>query len=375
MISILVTARASWAKLSPVVRELVKLQANIEIVACASAVLEKFGRVSRFSRQEFPQIPLTELYTVMEGTRPVTIAKDSGILLQSLADHYAQVNPALVLICADRYETHAAIMAACYQGIPVAHLQGGERTGTLDDVVRNANTVLSTWHFPATSLSALRVNALTGGAWDHIFMHGCPSIDVALESLAEPPVGSAELSGSGADISPHYRFAFVLQHPDICEWTDAFEQMTTTLKACRNARIPIILQWPNTDTGSDLTSKAIRVFRDRHPEVSLKTIPNFPPHRFLRLLSQASVLVGNSSAFIREASYLGVPAVNIGDRQHGREYAANVTHCGYDCTQIENAIVAQLTQKHYPRSLLYGDGHAGPRIAQQLVKLALAQEP
>ena len=368
MISVLVSARASWAKLSPIVRELVRLQANIEIVACASAVLEKFGRVSRFITQEYPTVPLTELYTVMEGTRPVTIAKDAGILLQSLADHYARTHPTLVLVCADRYETHAAVMAACYQNIPVAHLQGGERTGTLDDVVRNANTVLSTWHFPATKLSALRVNALTG-AWDQIFMYGCPSIDLAREALAEPPVGADELSGSGAYISPQYRFAFVLQHPDINSWTDAFGQMTTTLNACRDAHIPIIIQWPNTDTGSDLTSKAIRVFRDKNPGTSIRTIPNLPPTRFLRLLSQASVLVGNSSAFIREASYLGVPAVIVGDRQRGRERGPSVIEVAYPESLLTQMILAQVEAKTYPSSLLYGDGSAGPRIAQTLVEL------
>jgi UDP-N-acetylglucosamine 2-epimerase len=142
------------------------------------------------------------------------------------------------------------------------------------------------------------------------------------------------------------------------------------LQALEASNRPVLLQWPNADAGSDAIQKAIRQFRNFHPSFPLRTIPNLAPDRFLRLLAQCSVLVGNSSSGIREASFLGVPVVNIGQRQAGRERAQNVIDVDYSEEEIRQAIGRQLEHGKYPSSRLYGDGTAGSRIASKLLELA-----
>ena len=132
--------------------------------------------------------------------------------------------------------------------------------------------------------------------------------------------------------------------------------------------------WPNVDAGSDGTSKGIRVFRERHHDVHLHFFRNMLPEDFLRLLLQCSCIVGNSSVAIRECSFLGVPAVNIGTRQQGRERGANVIDVDYDRTQIAAAIEQHLKRGPLARDTRYGDGGAGARIADLLATLDIGIE-
>jgi UDP-N-acetylglucosamine 2-epimerase len=120
--------------------------------------------------------------------------------------------------------------------------------------------------------------------------------------------------------------------------------------------------WPGQDAGAGIASKALRAWQGR-----VHTVRSLPPSRFLRLLTQAACLIGNSSAGIREASYLGVPVVNIGTRQHGRERGPNVIDVPHDAVKIANALSWQIAHGPYPSSSLYGKGNAGQRIAEVLV--------
>jgi UDP-N-acetylglucosamine 2-epimerase len=130
--------------------------------------------------------------------------------------------------------------------------------------------------------------------------------------------------------------------------------------------LPVIAFWPGQDAGSESMAKVYRQWREARPSHSLRIVRNLPPVRFLTLLTQSACLVGNSSAGIRECSYLGVPVVNIGRRQWGRERAANVRDV-QDLAQLEGAVTAQIGRGRYPRSLLYGDGQAAARIAEVIL--------
>jgi UDP-N-acetylglucosamine 2-epimerase len=152
----------------------------------------------------------------------------------------------------------------------------------------------------------------------------------------------------------------VLQHPDTRTAADAEHEMTETLAGCAQIGLPMVVFWPGQDAGMAGMSKAIRTWR------GLRTVRNLPPARFLKLLTQASVLVGNSSAGFRECSYLGVPVVNVGRRQEGRERARNVVDVPCEREAIHQAIQQQVTHGPYASSALYGDGRAGPRVAEVL---------
>ena len=356
-VCVVVTARPSWAKLQPICAAL-KARADVElqIVACASALLERYGNVSQVI--EAQGYDITErVWSTYEGANLLTSAKETGALAADLASTLQRLRPAVVLVCADRHEVLGAAQAASYSHVPLAHLQGGERSGSIDDKVRDSITALADIHFPSTQLAAYRVYSMTGS--DRVYHVGCPSIDVAKQAMTEPPVTVEELGGAGAPIDLSKPFGVVLQHPVTSEADQAYEQMRATLGAWP-ASVPGIVFWPGQDAGADGASKAIREHQGY-----FHTVRNLPPNRFLRLLGQCAVIVGNSSASVRECAYLGTPAVVIGTRQHGRECASNVVRVGHEA-QITSAIQRQVAHGKYPSSDKYGSGDAGQKIAEVL---------
>lgn len=359
-LAIVLTARPSYSKLRPVIKECVARGLLPSIYVSNGALLHRFGSVIDQVRQDFPNLPIYPIYAEFDGYTLETSGKSTAALLSSLSDAFSWHKPSVVLVNHDRREVLAAAMAAAYQNIPVAHIGGGERSGNIDDRVRDAITCLSTYHFPATVQATQRVNTMMG--WSVIAPYGCPSIDVAREALIEPPVTAFELGGVGPTVDPSRPFLLILQHPHTKEPEEAFRQQMTTLNAAKSTKIPTIVMWPGMDAGAEGAAKAIRLHQgDFH---SIRTLP---PNRFLRLMSQAACLVGNSSAGIRESGYLGTPVVNIGNRQQGRECGNNVLTVPHDFEEIRKGIGAQCAAigDYFPISL-YGDGHAAKRIAERL---------
>ena len=356
-VAVILTARPSWAKLEPVCRALqARPDVELQIIACASALLERYGRVVEVVRSQGYEIA-AECWSTYEGATLLTSAKETGALLTELGSVLSRLQPDVAVVCADRHEVLAAAQAVSYLHIPLVHLQGGERTGSIDDRVRDSITALADYHCVATERAHFRVYGLTGAA-GRIWNTGCPSIDVATEAQAQPPVTVAELGGAGAAIDLDQPFVVVLQHPVTSEADQAGAQMVDTLDGCCTHVPQVVVFWPGQDAGADAMSKAIR-----EAQGAVHTVRSLPPARFLRLLTQARVLIGNSSAGIRECSYLGVPVVNIGTRQHGRERGPNVIDVPHEAGAIGRAIAQQLQQGPSPSSTLYGTGTAGAQIA------------
>lgn len=354
-IAIVVTARPSWTKLSSLCAALKQRpDVELQIVACASALLERYGRVVDVIEQEGYAIA-AECWSTLEGENLVTAVRETGVLCTSLADVLHRVRPDIGVVVADRHEVLAAAQAVAYLHIPLVHLQGGERTGSIDDKVRDSITQLADYHFVCTTRAAMRVYALTGSP-DRIWALGCPSIDLAKQALSDPPVTAEELGGAGAPIDLSQPFLVVLQHPVTNEADEAGAQMRITLEATREQQRLVL--WSGQDAGSGAMAKAIRM------ESGIHTLRNLPPKRFLRLMAQCAAIVGNSSASVRECSFIGTPAVLIGTRQHGREIAQNVIRVPHEAVQIRAAIKQQIAHGRYPSSHLYGSGHAGARIAE-----------
>jgi UDP-hydrolysing UDP-N-acetyl-D-glucosamine 2-epimerase len=268
---------------------------------------------------------------------------------------FAEEQPDLVVVIADRHETLAISLAAAYQHIPLAHIQGGEHTGSIDDKVRHANSMLADYHFPATTEAAhtLRQMGVRGG----IYMLGCPSIDLAAQ----------------AEFDPQWeRHLVVLQHPVTDEAASAAAQIDETFAAITAPEFTsrnVLWLWPGQDAGSDALAKRLREHREHDDTGGIEFRRHLPASQFLSVLRSASVLVGNSSAGIREASYLGCPTVNIGTRQRGRERAGNVIDVTHDRYAIRSAITRQLDHGRYQGSPLYGEGRSGEAIARHLVAL------
>lgn len=365
VIAVVVTARPSYAKCKTIIQGLLDKGAYPHVIACASALLERYGKVVDVIRKDFPQVALTEVWSTLEGANLITSAKETGTLLCELASILSRLRPDAVVAIADRHEVLAAAQAAAYQHIRLVHIQGGERTGSIDDRVRDSITQLSDLHLVATKRAALRVYGLTG-EHDSVIVTGCPSIDIAKAAKDEAPVTAQELGGSGPQLDLSFPFVTVLQHP-VTNEPESGAQMEATLEAISRINLPRLVFWPGEDAGQEPAAKAIRVWKERRPDLAIHTVRNLPPSRFLKLLTQSAVLAGNSSCGIRECSYLGVPVVNIGTRQQGRERARNVLDVfDHDPVSIQAAIEEQIAHGPYVGSTLYGQGDAGERIAEVL---------
>ncbi len=338
---------------------------ELQLVVSASALLYRFGNVIEIIRRDGFE-PNATVYLVVEGENPTTMAKSTGLAIVELATIFGNLQPDLVLTVADRYETIATAIAASYMNIPVAHTQGGEVTGSIDESVRHAVTKLSHLHFPATRQSAQNLIRM-GEDPDTVFFTGCPSLDIvaALDlTLSEDVLQRYGGTGNRLDISKPY--LVVLQHPVTTEYGQGFHQVNETLKAIMSVGMQAIWLWPNVDAGSDDVSKGLRMFRERHQPNNLMFYRNFAVEDYARLINSAACIVGNSSSAIREGAFLGVPAVNIGSRQQGREHGPNVLHADYEASSIQTAIHKQVVHGKYQPSALFGDGTAGKQITEIL---------
>lgn len=313
---------------------------------------------------------------VLEGENPITMAKTTGIGLLELPTIFNELKPDIVLTVADRYETISTAIAASYMNIPVAHIQGGEITGSIDEKVRHAVTKIANFHFVANKKSAERVIKM-GEDPKTVYTTGCPSIDIACEILKNPEMGFdffEKYGGVGPSFDLKNFYLVVMQHPVTTEYEEAFGQISKTLMAIYELNLPTVWFWPNVDAGADKVSKGIRIFREKYNPNFIHFFKNMAPEDFLRLIYNSKCLIGNSSVGIRESSYLGIPVVNIGDRQSGRDRGSNVIDVNYDKAEINKAIKKQMKNGRYPSENIYGDGKAGNCIAKILSEIELKIE-
>lgn len=373
-ICIVVNSRANYGRIKSVLRA-VRAHPNLELqlLVGASAMLYRFGRAIDVIRADGFE-PTAVIHSIVEGETPTTMAKSTGLGIIELASQFENIRPDVVLTVADRFETVATAIAASYMNIPLAHTQGGEVTGSIDESVRHAVTKLSHIHFPSTERARdflLRM----GEQPETVHFTGCPAMDIVNDVPKRPRAALAELfaryAGVGATLDPLQPYIVVLQHPVTTEYGEGFNQIRETLSAIAALRIQTIWLWPNVDAGSDDVSKGIRMFRERHNPDYIHFYRNFSPEDYVWLIRESACLVGNSSSGLREAAFLGLPSVNIGTRQSGRERAPNVADVGYNADEIRRAIEHQLAHGRYEPSTMFGDGQAGERIAALLAEVPL----
>jgi UDP-hydrolysing UDP-N-acetyl-D-glucosamine 2-epimerase len=374
-ICVVITARPSYSRIKTVLRAIQDHpDLELQLVVTGSALLDKYGSViDVITADGFKAC--AHVHMLVEGESLLTSAKSTGLGIMELATTFHTLKPDAVLSIADRYETIATAIAGAYQNIPVVHVQGGEVTGSIDEKVRHAVTKLSDLHLVSNQQAADRVLKM-GEERESVHITGCPSIDLAAAIRSEPGHldRSQQIKGVGADVDLREPYLVVMQHPVTYEWQAAQRQMETTLDAVSALQLPTLWFWPNVDAGSDASSRAIRVYREKHGDRYMRFIKNLPPEAFLELLAGAMCLVGNSSVGIRECAYLGVPVINIGSRQGGRDRGSNVIDVSYETNEIRRAIEQQIAHGPYQVSTVYGDGKAGRKIADILATVALGVE-
>jgi UDP-hydrolysing UDP-N-acetyl-D-glucosamine 2-epimerase len=375
-VCVVITARPSYSRIKTALKAINDHpDLELQVVIAASALLDRYGTAIDFIESDGFKVA-ARVYMVLEGENPTSMAKTTGLGLLELATVFDNLKPDVVVTIADRYETLATAVAASYMNIPVAHIQGGEVTGSIDEKVRHAVTKLSDLHLVSTNGAAERVLRM-GEEEDKVFVTGCPSIDLAAEILPDPSLNfnPFEKYGGVGDLQQLSNgYLVVMQHPVTTEYQLSREQVVQTLEAVHSLNMPTLWFWSNVDAGADGTSNGIRSFRESIRPSNMHFFKNMSPTDFLRLLYNSKCLIGNSSVGIRECSFLGVPVVNIGTRQTGRERGANVLDVGYGKVEINSAVERQISNGRCKMDKLYGDGTAGGRIAKVLFEEPLTIE-
>jgi len=373
-VCVVIGSRANYSSIKSVmcaVRANPDLQ--LQLVVGASALLDRFGAVVDVIEADGFE-PDAKVTMIVEGETPGTMAKSTGLGLIELPTIYGMLKPDVVVSVGDRFETMATAVAASYMNIPLAHTMGGEISGTIDESIRHAVTKLSHLHFPANTQAAERIVRM-GEDPSSVHVVGCPRVDLVAEIAKgnghiESP-DWLEREGVGAHITLDTPFLLVSQHPVTTEYGQGEEQIVETLMALHELQMPTIMLWPNADAGSEDISRGMRKFREKYRPAYIRFYKNFPIETYVRLMISCACAVGNSSAPLREGAFVGVPTVNIGSRQQGRDRAGNVIDAGYDRREIVAAVNRQLAHGRYPSNHLYGDGGAGARIAKILVNAPL----
>lgn len=302
---------------------------------------------------------------------PVTVDGSSGAMmaraiageLAGFVDAFETAAPHMAVVLGDRGEMLAGALAAMHLGIAVVHVHGGERTGTVDEPVRHAISKLAHYHFVSTLGARDRLTRM-GERAEHVFVTGAPGLDGITEGLVHD---RSNLS-AGCGFDSGRPIALMVFHPVLQESAQAGEQVGALLDALLALRVQALCLMPNSDAGGQRVCATLQRHVN-HPDVRL--IDHLPRSTYLEWLAAADVLVGNSSSGIIEAASFGLPVVNVGSRQDGRERSGNVIDASPERAAIEAALVRALKRGKAAVDNVYGDGRAGERIVELLATLPI----
>ena len=367
-----ITSRAYYGRSQLLIKKLHAHQdIDLKLMLGGSILLDKYSRHIADDIAAGGFEIEASLFNVIEGGNHVAMAKTACLTALEFTNTLHTSSPDLVVICGDRFEQLAIAMSAAYLNITIAHIEGGDVTGSIDESVRHAITKLAHIHFVTNGDAHRRVLAM-GENPAYVFNTG--SLDVELAAHVSTTITSEHVNalGVGHDVDIAQPFLMVVQHPVTTE-KDNRAHLETTLKVVASFALPTIWFWPNPDAGTGEMADSLRHMREEHPELTahMRFITNVPANDFIALLAHASCLIGNSSAGIKECSFLGTPVVNIGARQQGRLAGEHVTHVGYDATEIGAAIATELAHGRYEPSHIYYKDNASETIANVLATTPL----
>ena len=365
-IAIVSERRADYSRFKPIL-ELIREDPELDyrlIVTGISLLKEHGNDIDVIKQDGFDIEAVVPMFREDAPDTGAEMVRAMGRVLPALADLFEGLRPDLILSGFDIGANFAATVAGAHMNIPVAHIQGGEVTGSIDESLRHAMSKFAHLHFPATEASGQRLIRM-GEDPRHIFVVGCPSLDVVLAA----PVLSKEEVLTAHELDPHRPYVVILQHPVTTEVEQAGRHMAETLAAVRNLNLQGVLIYPNNDAGAQRIIREIR-------QSGIKIVRSLPSDGFVNLLRYAAALVGNSSSGIHETASLGVPTVNIGTRQQGRERPPNVLDVGNDRGGIGEALKTALHDDAFKALVAqrinpYGDGQAAARIVGILKMVSL----
>lgn len=300
----------------------------------------------------------------LDNSSPKAICETMARYGNGFAEVFARLQPDVVVVLGDRYELLPICSTAFMMQIPIAHLSGGDVTeGALDDGVRNAVTMLATYHFPITEDCAKNIRRMRGED-KNIFVTGSTSLDffnrtdlMAREELAE---------NLGLDISK--KWALCTLHSETKQDISYNVRMADNLISAMKESLSdfqIVITNANADLGGQEINKLMMKVADENPN-QFVVVPSLGQKRYLSYMKQVELVLGNSSSGILESPYLGVPTVNIGERQKGRHRCENIVQSGVEKNEIEQSLKVVMSGKYSIPSTYWGNGNASGNIVRVL---------
>ncbi len=360
--------RADYPRVKSVLREIVaRPNLDLRLIVTGAHLSKAFGyTITEIEADGFEIAEKFEIYD--EDDTPYGMAKAAARCAEGTAHALKRIDPDIVLITVDRMETLAATQSAALMNFPIAHVQGGEVTGTIDESIRHAVTKLSHIHFPASPDAAERIVKM-GEDPRHVHQVGCPYLDIITGLEYKSKAEMAAKYGFDAD-KPLVLFT---QHPVTTEFGEGGEQVKKTIEALNGfPDVEVFALYSNTDAGG---REIVEIMKQQS---RYKIFPNIDSADFLNIMKHADLMLGNSSAGIREAPSFELPVVNVGSRQQGRERAANVIDVPHEVGAIREAIRKGLS-KPFRDSLKgvvnpYGDGKSAKRIVDILESVTIDRD-
>ncbi len=340
---------------------------KVELAVTGMHLMHEFGfTINEIKKDSFTYHVIDATY---EKDNKASMSYFLGKFIIKLTKKLQEIKPDIILLLGDRAEQLAAAIVGAYLNIPVAHLHGGEKTSTVDELARHAITKFAHIHLPATKQSAQRIKKLGEDKW-RIHVVGSPGID-SIKPEIKP--NKKEICRK-LNFDPNKPIAIIAQHPVTPEEHQAAFQMQQTMEAIKELKLQAIITYPNADAGGRRMIKVIEQYKNLK---NIRIFKSIPHSSFINLLKISDVIIGNTSSAIIEAPSLKLPAVNIGSRQLGREHSNNIINANYKKEEIIKAIKKALSQ-NFRKKLTgknpYGDGKTANRVAKILSKIKVNEK-
>jgi UDP-N-acetylglucosamine 2-epimerase (non-hydrolysing)/GDP/UDP-N,N'-diacetylbacillosamine 2-epimerase (hydrolysing) len=358
-------SRADYPRVKSVLKEIRNdKKFNLKIIVTGSHLLKEYGySIKEIYKDKFKVHKKIKIFNKNFNTLyGMTIAAAKCTL--QLAKELNKLKPNIVLLTVDRIETLGAAVAVSLMNLPIAHIQGGEVTGTIDENIRHAVSKLSHFHFVSNEDARLRLIRM-GERKDRVFNVGCPYINIIKNNKY---ISKSQLSNKYG-FNSKKKLAILIQHAVVNEFGHSKKQIKKTLEAIKKfSDLQIISIYSNTDAGSK------EIIQEIKKNKFIKLVKNINSNEFLSLLKISNFIIGNSSSGIREASSFKIPVINIGTRQNKRLRAKNVIDVSYDVKEIEEAIKKCLFDKTFKKKIKkiknpYGNEGAPKKIKNILKKI------
>ncbi|MCK1652706.1 UDP-N-acetylglucosamine 2-epimerase (hydrolyzing) [Bradyrhizobium sp. 149] len=337
---------------------------DLSLIVTGMHLLPEYGLT--VGQIEAAGLPIAARVAVEDGLPTgALMARNVGRMLIGFVEAFEKIAPDIVVVLGDRGEMLAGAVAAIHLDVPVVHIHGGERSGTVDEPVRHAISKLAHFHFVATDESKTRLVRM-GEVAERISVVGAPGLD----DLKKAALTCRENLCAGVGFDPARPVALLVYHPVLREAGMSADHAAHIIDAVLAKGFQIIALKPNSDAGSAGIRKVLEAHASAG-DISLAT--HLPRPEFLSWLAACDVIVGNSSSGIIEAASFGTPVVNIGSRQNLRQRNANVIDCGVDRAGLDEALTRALAAVRFDRNNVYGDGRAGERIASLLAQIEVSR--